>query len=311
MSTTTEKLWVDGTLLNKYFNVGVSGPEVYNAPARKGEAVSVPGRNGDIWVDGGAYENIVVRYPCWIADEFRGMIDKLRAFLASKGDAYYKISDSYHSGEYRMGRWLGPLNVEPGAGNKTAKFDLLFECHPQRYYESGTWPSYKVYSAARENPAEVYWPYIDGVLGDGSAYLQRLEVENPTLFPAFPDLAFNPTTGPEFVFWTGLSDRNKGANYIRKIKFEPYTGEMYLGKIAFSFQTMQASIPNSSGGSTLLALDFDVEVFSDTGESEFYIYPGKLFNNPSTGDTSVVSDTTYIDSTLNEPFYIMTNWYTL
>jgi len=312
MSTTTEKLWVDGTLLNMYFNVGVSGPEVYNAPARKGEAVSVPGRNGDIWVDGGAYENIVVRYPCWIADEFRGMIDKLRAFLASKGDAYYKISDSYHSGEYRMGRWLGPLNVETGTGNKTAKFDLLFECHPQRYLSGAI--ADPVTSSARENPSEPMWPYIDGILGDGSAYVQRLGIENVTLFDAYPTISFDPTSGPSFVFWvdTTYADRAR-LQTLRRITFEPYTGPMYMGKISFDFQTMQAYYvaDTSTVEKRLINVDFDVETFDDLGATEFYIQHGEMSFIPSTGETSVRSKTTYIDSTVTSSFKVLPNWYTL
>jgi len=112
------------------FGVMISGNGVWNAPARRGMQISVPGRNGDVWVDDGAYENIVVTYPCYIADGFADKVDEFRAWLAAHSYDYYRLFDTYHAGGYRNARFLGPLNTAPGTRNLTGKFDVSFDCLP-------------------------------------------------------------------------------------------------------------------------------------------------------------------------------------
>ena len=116
------------------FGVGLSGSGVWNAPARKGESISIPGRNGAIWVDDGAWENILVTYPCWMAEGFDDRVDEFRGWLASHSDKYYRITDTYHPDEYRLGRFAGEFSATPGTRNKSGRFDVVFDCDPRRFY---------------------------------------------------------------------------------------------------------------------------------------------------------------------------------
>lgn len=119
------------------WRVGLSGSGTYDAPARKGESVAIPGRNGAVWVDEGAYENTMLRYPCWIADGFDKRVDDFRAFLMAHGDKYYRLEDSYHPDEYRLARYPGEFVAEPGTRNLTGRFELYFDCDPRRWLKSG------------------------------------------------------------------------------------------------------------------------------------------------------------------------------
>lgn len=116
------------------FGVGLSGSGVWDAPARKGESISIPGRNGNIWVDDGSWENIFVTYPCWIADGFDQKVDEFRGWLAQHSDKYYRITDTYHPDEYRLGRFAGEFLATPGTRNLTGRFDVVFECDPRRFF---------------------------------------------------------------------------------------------------------------------------------------------------------------------------------
>lgn len=119
------------------FGVGLSGISVWNAPARRGEVISIPGANGNIWYDGSAFQNAIIQYPCWIAEGFDPRVDVFRDFLARHGDDYYRLADSYHPDEYRMARYAGPFEAEPGTRNLTGRFDVSFSCDPRRFLLSG------------------------------------------------------------------------------------------------------------------------------------------------------------------------------
>lgn len=114
------------------WNIGLSGSGVWNAPPRKGESIYLPGRNRAVWVDGDAWENIEVIYPCWIAEGFNQNIDDFRAFMMAHSDNYYVLTDTYHPQEYRLGRYSGMFEAEPGIRNITGKFNVVFDCDPRR-----------------------------------------------------------------------------------------------------------------------------------------------------------------------------------
>ena len=124
----------DGENLTKRFGLVISGTGAFSSPARSVELVGVPGRNGDLIQDGGRYTNIEVLYAgCGLKIRDRSQLDALRAFLSARQDGYYKIADSYHPDEYRLGRFVGPFDPTLGAALRVATFDLVFECKPQRF----------------------------------------------------------------------------------------------------------------------------------------------------------------------------------
>lgn len=137
------KLIFDGVDSSDY-GVYISGEGTYNAPARRGEKVSIPGRNGDLIIDEGAYENIPVTYPAFIGtkhkEEFDAKIEALRAELVSRGITYKRLTDTYHPDEFRLGVYREGLEVEPTMHNRAGKFDIVFDCKPQRFLLSGEEP---------------------------------------------------------------------------------------------------------------------------------------------------------------------------
>lgn len=129
-----------GNVRSSDFGIYISGEGTFNAPVRKGSVVSVPGRNGDLFIDGGAFENIEVTYPAYFYEptlqDFSTTINNFRnAMLGQKG--YQTLTDTFNTGEYRKGLFVAGLEVSPVMYNTAATFDLVFNCKPQRFLTSG------------------------------------------------------------------------------------------------------------------------------------------------------------------------------
>ena len=122
------------------YGVYIAGDSVYNAPERDVEMVTVPGRNGNIALDRGRFENIEVEYPAFISGtdqtDFAGNISDFRnAILSTVG--YARLEDDYHPDEYRLAVYHSGLEVEPKIYNRAGAFEIRFDCKPQRFLKSG------------------------------------------------------------------------------------------------------------------------------------------------------------------------------
>lgn len=121
------------------YGVYITGEAVYNAPARDVEMVTIPGRNGQLALDKGRFENIEVSYPAGIfADNEAGFaqaVSDFRNFLASHS-GYCRLEDDYNSNEYRMAVYKSGLEVDPKL-LRAGKFNIVFDCKPQRWLTSG------------------------------------------------------------------------------------------------------------------------------------------------------------------------------
>ena len=122
------------------YGVYISGEGVYNAPERTVERVSIPGRNGDLIMDYGRYENIEITYPAGVfADDEQTFASNVRAFrnmLASR-HTYKRLTDTYHPDEFRLAMFTSGFNLFPVNKTKAGEFNIVFDCKPQRYLTSG------------------------------------------------------------------------------------------------------------------------------------------------------------------------------
>lgn len=118
----------------------ILGKGTYGAPSRDVDQIHVPGRNGDILVDNGGWNNVTVKYPdCNILSNFGENVDKLRGYLLSN-PGYHTLIDQYHPDEVRYAEFRGPFTADAhtGTGNDSGSFDLEFNCKPQRFLREST-----------------------------------------------------------------------------------------------------------------------------------------------------------------------------
>lgn len=125
----------DGVDLER-FGVVPTALNVDAAPVREFTVKSVPGRNGDIIIDKERFSNINISYSCYISDNFKNNFSALKSFLLSK-KGYCRLEDTYDPDHYREGYYAASIEPDLTADYKGGKFELTFNCKPQRFLKSG------------------------------------------------------------------------------------------------------------------------------------------------------------------------------
>lgn len=153
------------------FGVFISGDGVFDAPARRGEMISIPGRNGSLFMDEGVFENIEVEYPAFIGTGyealFRQKLGDLRSWLSSRGN-YKRLTDTYHPDEFRLGVFREGLEVDPQHITRAGEFTLKFDCKPQRFLVSGEDPVVFTENGTIANPTLFESSPLIKVTGNGT-----------------------------------------------------------------------------------------------------------------------------------------------
>lgn len=199
------------------YGVYISGDAAFNAPERDVEMIEIPGRNGAFALDKGRFSNIEVTYPAGLFGateaDFAAGINALRNALASR-KGYCRLEDDYNPNEYRMAVYKSGLDVTP-AMLKAGEFDIVFECKPQRFLNSGETAQEATSGGSITNPtlfeahpllkADGYGSIgingetvriINGVVGDvtlarattiGKAWNAMSETEVPYTVPSYVD----------------------------------------------------------------------------------------------------------------------------
>ena len=124
------------------YGVWISGEATFNVPERDVSVVEIPGRNGTLTLDNGRWKNVQLTYPCFMSGDFREGFDAFKNAIMPK-TGYLRLEDTYHPKGYRMARLYGGIKPKPGPYNRSAKFDLTFDCWPQFFLlqDSDLFPS--------------------------------------------------------------------------------------------------------------------------------------------------------------------------
>ena len=106
-------------------------------PERIVETVRVPGRNGTLTFSEG-FANVRQDYDVYLSAAANGLPSAaagMAAWLLAP-DGYQRLTDTYNTGEYRMGRLINPEALQ-NFYNKYGRATLSFDCMPQRWLTSG------------------------------------------------------------------------------------------------------------------------------------------------------------------------------
>lgn len=100
----------NGVDLGKECNMFVLGKGAFGAPSRDVTQIHIPGRNGDILIDNGGWNNVDVTYSsCCILSNFRENAAKLRSYLMAN-PGYHELTDPYNPDEVRYAEFRGLLH---------------------------------------------------------------------------------------------------------------------------------------------------------------------------------------------------------
>lgn len=119
------------------YGVWISGEGSFAAPERDVSVFEVPGKNGTLTIDNGRWKNVQITYPCFMSGNFLEDFGTFKSvFLKQTG--YKNLRDTYHPDGYRNARLVGGIKPKTGPYNRSAEFNLTFDCWPQFYLDSGT-----------------------------------------------------------------------------------------------------------------------------------------------------------------------------
>ena len=120
------------------YGIQVEHPPEYQAPARDYEVIHVPGRNGDLVIDNGSYQNVNRSYQMAIGDlrkDYTSMANVISEWLHS-ASGYARLEDSYEPEYYRMAMFQDEISVE-NIMQHAGRLTIDFNCKPQRFLKSG------------------------------------------------------------------------------------------------------------------------------------------------------------------------------
>ena len=170
-----KNLTFDGISLKEY-GVYISGEAVFDSPTRDVEMVTIPGRNGSFALDKGRFNNITVTYPAGIyatsQTEFAEKVSTLRNLLASR-KGYCRLTDEYNPDEFRLGVYKAGLELDPTHYNEAGRFELSFDCKPQRFLFSGE----EVFTLGEWGETETYSGSIASFEGDETTAIKSLTAQ--------------------------------------------------------------------------------------------------------------------------------------
>lgn len=144
----------------------------YETPKRSYEKVHIPGRNGDLLIDNGCWENTIRKYSVSIGSYERSydeMANNVSDWLHST-ISYARLEDSYEPDYYRLAVYLGEF-IMTNILNQGGKSEIEFDCKPQRFLKIGDLPIAVKSQTVINNPTRFESLPIIKVYGTGSGTL--------------------------------------------------------------------------------------------------------------------------------------------
>ena len=141
----------------------------YDFPEKDYDVTHVPGRNGDIVIDQGSWQNVSRKYNLAMDAgkiSYTEVASKLVQWLHS-ASGYARLEDSYEPDFYRMAMYKDSGSIS-NIFNKAGQIDVEFTCKPQRSFKSGEAAAIFVASSEYRNPTDFPAKPLIKIHGSGS-----------------------------------------------------------------------------------------------------------------------------------------------
>ena len=248
-----------GEIKSSDYKVYCSGGGTYSAPARDVELFHVLGRDGDLVVDHGSYQNIEVTYPCWVARNAPTWVTAFRQQLCSLR-GYQRIIDPYHPDEFRLGIFQAAFEPDMrNANNDSAEFDVVFNCKPQRFLTAGEDAVRVTSGQSLTNPTYYDAHPILEAYGYGVIYVggSAITIQNVPLGPVVvltdQPIGSNGVTINDSLFNDGDPLSMNQANALLTFRPDPYAS------------SVQSVVLNDTGGTGVVLQRYSVSGSYQTG----------------------------------------------
>lgn len=116
------------------YDVQVYFKSVDSTPKRVGSFVSIPSRNGALFVDEGRYEDMSHSYDIIALDPEEGK-NIINAIARKTG--HHRLEDSFNQDEFYQAIFVSAVEVRTETDRQSLKYALTFTRKPQRFLKSG------------------------------------------------------------------------------------------------------------------------------------------------------------------------------
>ena len=103
--------FVFGSINSLNFNTIVADSNQFDGARKSVEKIKVPGRNGELSISDGSYENIEIIYTAYIKGDVKRNVDALKAALNSQS-GYLKLEDDFRPETFRLARYMDAFTVD-------------------------------------------------------------------------------------------------------------------------------------------------------------------------------------------------------
>lgn len=118
----------------------IENKNVFSAPKYEMVFQSIPGRDGDIILPNGRYQNVQLTYsvflPAKTLTELQEKLTAVKAWLFTEPDRYHELRDTYDTKTFRKAVINTQLDITDQL-NKIGVFTISFSCLPYKYLNSG------------------------------------------------------------------------------------------------------------------------------------------------------------------------------
>lgn len=117
----------------------VSGDKAFNSAEKDYERVSIPGRNGDLFIFRNKYQNVIQSYKAILFNtkyDYNIIARRIREWLLSS-NGYCRLEDTYNPDEFRLAQFLGPIDIDTKL-LQAGETVIEFNCRPERFLKSGS-----------------------------------------------------------------------------------------------------------------------------------------------------------------------------
>lgn len=124
---------------SKDYGITLQRAVSFSEPVEDVEIISIPGRNGDLHISSGRYQNITGTASCYaLQKDVQNALEDVANWL-SFPTGYRRLEVSDDPSCYRMARISQGIPREIRAGI-IAPFEIVFDCDPRRFLLSGEYP---------------------------------------------------------------------------------------------------------------------------------------------------------------------------
>ena len=183
------------------FDVWTPSLEGLSTPQKRYTEIEVQGRNGNLIIEDGTFMNQKLTLKdCFTYQNVSENIKGLTSFL-NRQKGYQRLELSWLPDEYRMAQFVGGINTTIGDWERFGKFDLSFNCKPQRFLKSGEEPTIIIPPIAgmRATPYFVYPTTFPGYVMPANRWTIAVTVLDAPFSVSFKARYFCIDAGEEFT----------------------------------------------------------------------------------------------------------------